>query len=148
MRRLSRFDWYVTLSVSFREYLFFGSGLKQGGQGMYCLHDTSLLDEHSNLGHISAKSDTEQTSIVSWWPKPSAWARGSLDLAWWTPQCEVDFFQKRLGHFEKGVFLVKRQADWRHNLKYRKEVKTCWEGYERVAASIADTLSADARSTS
>ncbi|KAJ7817325.1 hypothetical protein B0H13DRAFT_1923009 [Mycena leptocephala] len=107
------------------------TGLKQGGQG-----------------HISAKSDTEQTSIVSWWPKPSAWARGSLDLAWWTPQCEVDFFQKRLGHFEKGVFLVKRQADWRHNLKYRKEVKTCWEGYERVAASIADTLSADARSTS
>ncbi|KAJ7851725.1 hypothetical protein B0H13DRAFT_2359915 [Mycena leptocephala] len=90
------------------------TGLKQGGQG-----------------HISAKSDTEQTSIVSWWPKPSAWARGSLDLAWWTPQCEVDFFQKRLGHFEKGVFLVKRQADWRHNLKYRKEVKTCWEGYER-----------------
>ncbi|KAJ7081107.1 hypothetical protein C8R43DRAFT_965648 [Mycena crocata] len=45
-------------------------------------------------------AEQEQTRTVSWWPKPGAWARGSLDGAWWTPQCE-DFFQKRLNQFGK-----------------------------------------------
>ncbi|KAJ7434135.1 hypothetical protein B0H11DRAFT_1938924, partial [Mycena galericulata] len=94
---------------------------------------------HGQLGK-EEESDPEQTSIVSWWPKPSAWARGSLDGAWWTPQCENDFFLKRLGHFEKGVYLVRRQSDWRHNLKFRKEVKKCWDGYERVADSLVQSL--------
>ncbi|KAJ7663574.1 hypothetical protein B0H17DRAFT_1143983 [Mycena rosella] len=83
----------------------------------------------------------DQTGIVSWWPKPSAWARGSLEKMWWTPQCETDFFQKRLGHFAKGVYKLPHQSRWRHNLKYRKEVKECWEGYERVAVSLVERLS-------
>jgi hypothetical protein len=84
--------------------------------------------------------ETEQSSTVSWWPKPSAWARGSLDGAWWTLQCEIDFFQKRINHFEKGVYLLQRQSNWRHNLKFSKDVKRCWDGYERVAAGIVDRL--------
>ncbi|KAJ7465476.1 hypothetical protein B0H11DRAFT_1733659 [Mycena galericulata] len=101
----------------------------------------SEIDLLCGVYHIGTEeSDPEQTSIVSWWPKPSAWARGSLDGAWWTPQCENDFFLKRLGHFEKGVYLVRRQSDWRHNLKFRKEVKKCWDGYERVADSLVQSL--------
>ncbi|KAJ7764961.1 hypothetical protein DFH07DRAFT_955790 [Mycena maculata] len=81
------------------------------------------------------RTDPKQTSTVSWWTKPHAWARGSLDGAWWTPQCD-DWFQRRLDQFERGVYKPTRQSQWRHNLKFRKEVKQCWDGYERVAESI------------
>ncbi|KAJ7925399.1 hypothetical protein B0H13DRAFT_2314613 [Mycena leptocephala] len=82
----------------------------------------------------------DQTSTVSWWPKPNAWACGNLDGAWWTPQCENNFFAKRLAHFAKGVYLPQNQTKWRHNLKFKKEVKKCWVGYEVVANSIVRDL--------
>ncbi|KAJ7090553.1 hypothetical protein C8R44DRAFT_751057 [Mycena epipterygia] len=88
----------------------------------------------------SQQVDTEQTGIVSWWPKPSAWVRGSLHGAWWTPQCEVEFFQKRLGHFDKGVYIPQHQNKWSRNLKYQKDVKKVWDGYEIVASGIAQSL--------
>ncbi|KAJ6602907.1 hypothetical protein B0H10DRAFT_1958049 [Mycena sp. CBHHK59/15] len=86
------------------------------------------------------KNNTDQTGIVSWWPKPSAWAHGNLDGAWWTPQCEIKFFQKRLGHFKNGVYLLKHQNEWRHNLKFRAEVKKCWDGFETVADSVVQKI--------
>ncbi|KAJ6626501.1 hypothetical protein B0H10DRAFT_1941804 [Mycena sp. CBHHK59/15] len=70
-------------------------------------------------GHGQGESDqigTDQTGIVSWWPKPSAW--------------------KCLNRFQKGVYMLQRQSDWRHNLKFWKDVKKCWDGYEKVAASM------------
>ncbi|KAJ6556473.1 hypothetical protein B0H19DRAFT_1262530 [Mycena capillaripes] len=88
----------------------------------------------------SQQVDTDQASIVSWWPKPSAWARGGLDGSWWTPQCEDEFFAKGVGHFENKVYILRRQGEWRHNLKYYKEVKKCWDGYEVVADSIVQAL--------
>ncbi|KAJ7719889.1 hypothetical protein DFH07DRAFT_859060 [Mycena maculata] len=84
--------------------------------------------------------DDDQTSIVSWWPKPSAWARGGLDGAWWTPQCENDFYARRLGWIENGIYILYRQSKWRHNLKYHKDVKNCWDGYEVVADGIVRGL--------
>ncbi|KAJ7702562.1 hypothetical protein B0H14DRAFT_2648095, partial [Mycena olivaceomarginata] len=57
-----------------------------------------------------------------------------------TPQCENDFFAKRLGHFAKGVFVLLRQSQWRSNLKFRKEVKKCWDGVEIVADSVVRGL--------
>src|ERR1700753_2334030 len=106
-------------------------------RGMYTLAATSVLFKRADLGQ---QTDDDQTSIVSWWPKPNAWARGSLHGAWWTPQCENDFFAKRLGHFAKGVYIPQRPSNWRHNLKFRKEVKNCWEGCERVADSVIENL--------
>ncbi|KAJ6619571.1 hypothetical protein B0H10DRAFT_1946800 [Mycena sp. CBHHK59/15] len=58
-------------------------------------------------GHGQDESDAEQTSIVSWWPKPRC-----LHSA--TPKC------------------------LEHNLKFQKDIKKCWDGYERVASSIVD----------
>ena len=106
---------------------------------MYRLLGASFPYERADLGPGQGESeqvDTDQTGIVSWWPKPSAWARGSLDGSWWTPQCEHDFFQKRLSHFQKGVYILQRQSDWRHNLKFKKDVKKCWDGYESAAFSM------------
>ncbi|KAJ7765144.1 hypothetical protein B0H14DRAFT_3510234 [Mycena olivaceomarginata] len=96
-------------------------------------------------GKGQEKADTDQASIVSWWPKPNAWARGNLDGSWWTPQCENKFFAKRLGHLANGVFLLPRQSQWRSNLKFRKEVKKCWDGVEIVSDSIVQGLVAALR---
>ncbi|KAJ7826828.1 hypothetical protein B0H14DRAFT_3467493 [Mycena olivaceomarginata] len=103
---------------------------------------TGQKRQASGKGKVQEKADTDtdQASIVSWWPKPNAWARGSLDGSWWTPQCENDFFAKRLGHFAKGVFVLLRQSQWRSNLKFRKEVKKCWDGVEIVADSVVRGL--------
>ncbi|KAJ7724687.1 hypothetical protein B0H14DRAFT_3519543 [Mycena olivaceomarginata] len=103
---------------------------------------TGQKRQASGKGKVQEKADTDtdQASIVSWWPKPNAWARGSLDGSWWTPQCENDFFAKRLGHFAKGVFVLLRQSQWRRNLKFRKEVKKCWDGVEIVADSVVRGL--------
>jgi hypothetical protein len=84
--------------------------------------------------------DPNYASLVSWWPKPSAWARGSLDGAWWTPQCENEFFQKHVGHFAKGVYILTRQSKWRNNLKFKLDVKKCWDNYERIADQVAQKL--------
>ncbi|KAJ7302698.1 hypothetical protein DFH08DRAFT_977684 [Mycena albidolilacea] len=102
---------------------------------------TSRKKQAAGKGKVQEKADTDtdQASIVSWWPKPNAWARGSLDGSWWTPQCENNFFAKRLGHFAKGVFVLLRQSQWRSNLKFRREVKKCWDRVEIVAILAQDT---------
>ncbi|KAJ7467910.1 hypothetical protein FB451DRAFT_1177575 [Mycena latifolia] len=106
--------------------------------GVYHVGTGQKKKGKARQGHGQGESEqicTDQTGIVSWWPKPSARARGSLDGAWWTPQCE-EFFQKRLSHFEKGVYILPHQSEWRHNLKFKKDVKKCWDGYKRVAVSM------------
>ncbi|KAF8168653.1 hypothetical protein K438DRAFT_1774710 [Mycena galopus ATCC 62051] len=60
-------------------------------------------------------TETGQTSLISWCPKPkTSWPH--------------------------RAYILKNQAAWRHNLKFRKEVKRCWDGYERVADSIVQGL--------
>ncbi|KAF8144129.1 hypothetical protein K438DRAFT_1993109 [Mycena galopus ATCC 62051] len=106
-------------------------------------HEIDLLcgGYHVGTGQKRAGGeDTDQASIVSWWPKPAAWARRGLDRAWWTPQCENNFFTKRLGHFEKGVYKVQRSSEWKHNLKFRKDAERCWNSYEVIADSIVQAL--------
>ncbi|KAJ7029169.1 hypothetical protein C8F04DRAFT_1265230 [Mycena alexandri] len=80
--------------------------------------------------------NTEQTASVSWWPRTNSWARGSLDASWWTPQCEADFYQKRLSHFAQHIYKLPNQTKWRHNLKFRLGVKKCCDGYEVWASDM------------
>ncbi|KAJ7656575.1 hypothetical protein B0H17DRAFT_1146177 [Mycena rosella] len=74
--------------------------------------------------------DTDQTALVSWWPRPNAWARGSLAASWWTPQCEAESYQKHLSHFAERIYRLQNASKWRSNLKFRLSVKKCCEGYE------------------
>ncbi|KAJ7150595.1 hypothetical protein C8R43DRAFT_951557 [Mycena crocata] len=87
---------------------------------------TGHMRNVGDRAHRPDVAEQEQTRTVSWWPKPGAWARGSLDGAWWTPQCE-DFFQKRLNQFGKKS-------------TFRKEVKNIWDGFEMVASSYLASL--------
>ncbi|KAJ7788435.1 hypothetical protein B0H14DRAFT_2628257 [Mycena olivaceomarginata] len=88
-------------------------------------------------GKGQEKADTNQAGIVSWWPKPNAWAR------------EISMGRggrhNRLGHLANGVFLLPRQSQWRSNLKFQKEVKKCWDGVEIVSDSIVQGLVAALR---
>ncbi|KAF8144993.1 hypothetical protein K438DRAFT_1630881 [Mycena galopus ATCC 62051] len=102
-------------------------------------HDALTDHEIELLCGVYHAVDSDQTSIISWWPKPNSWARGSLDGGWWTPQCE-EFFQKRLGHFANEVYMPTTPPKWRHNLKFRPDVKKCWDGYEIVADGIVQGL--------
>ncbi|KAJ7026442.1 hypothetical protein C8F04DRAFT_1190505 [Mycena alexandri] len=90
---------------------------------------------HLGTGQKRA-DDTDQTAAVSWWPRPSAWARGSLAASWWTPQCEDDFYKRRLSHFENRVYSLTNATKWRSNLKYRVSIKKCCDGYEVWASDL------------
>ncbi|KAJ7075358.1 hypothetical protein C8R43DRAFT_1143808, partial [Mycena crocata] len=117
------------------------------GTSSYSYWYYPLSDNEIDLGYVDSghmrnvgdRAEQEQTRTVSWWPKPGALARGSLDGAWWTPQCE-DFFQKRLNQFGKKVYVLRNQAEWRNNLRFRKEVKNIWDGFEMVASSYLASL--------
>ncbi|KAJ7034918.1 hypothetical protein C8F04DRAFT_1182917 [Mycena alexandri] len=58
-------------------------------------------------------------------------------------QCE-EWYQKRLEHFEKGVFLPTNTRKWRKNLRFNAAVLKCWKGSENVAAMIVEGLIARA----
>ncbi|KAJ7038526.1 hypothetical protein C8F04DRAFT_1179545 [Mycena alexandri] len=78
-----------------------------------------------------------QTAQVSFWPRPHSWARGNLEGAWWTPQCET-WFQKRMSQLTSGGEFpsMPNGSQWRNNLKFSKEVGDIWKGYEEVATGI------------
>ncbi|KAJ7900399.1 hypothetical protein B0H14DRAFT_3423758 [Mycena olivaceomarginata] len=66
-------------------------------------HEIDLLCGVYHVGTGQKKGKGQVSSHGG--PKPNAWARGNLDGSWWTPQCENDFFAKRLGHLANGVFV-------------------------------------------
>ncbi|KZP28580.1 hypothetical protein FIBSPDRAFT_693704, partial [Athelia psychrophila] len=37
----------------------------------------------------------DQTSDSSWWPKPSTWQGSSMDMGYWSPQCEEWYRHRR-----------------------------------------------------
>jgi hypothetical protein len=42
-----------------------------------------------------------QTSDVSWWPKPETWENSPLNVGYWSPNCE-EWFCERLDHIRTG----------------------------------------------
>ncbi|KAG1844364.1 hypothetical protein F4604DRAFT_1596208 [Suillus subluteus] len=40
--------------------------------------------------------------IISWWPRPQAWAASGLNVGSWSSQCE-SWFQSRLDNIQQGV---------------------------------------------
>ncbi|KAJ7016078.1 hypothetical protein C8F04DRAFT_1203441 [Mycena alexandri] len=83
--------------------------------------------------------DGEQTTIISWWPKPHAWARGSLAREPWTSRSE-EWYQKRVRHFADEVYLPTTTRKWRKNLRFNAQVLKCLDGCERVAEKVVDGL--------
>lgn len=60
---------------------------------------------------------------MSWWPKPSVWRDGGLDVKYWTPNCE-HWYQSRRAKIladdaTKGRPLDRRQ--WKSALKFERK---------------------------
>ncbi|KAG1812799.1 uncharacterized protein BJ212DRAFT_1276213 [Suillus subaureus] len=48
---------------------------------------------HTNNGNVE---------IVSWWPRPQAWAASGLNVGFWSSQCE-SWFQSCLDNIRRGI---------------------------------------------
>ncbi|KAG2053383.1 hypothetical protein BDR06DRAFT_886092 [Suillus hirtellus] len=46
--------------------------------------------------------DDRNVEIVSWWPRPQAWAASGLNVGFWSSRCE-SWFQLHLGNIRQGV---------------------------------------------
>ncbi|KAJ7122130.1 hypothetical protein C8R44DRAFT_589149, partial [Mycena epipterygia] len=69
---------------------------------------------HISTGQRDTGSNNidEQTSTLSWWPRPPAFEASDLNVGWWTPLCE-EWFQKRLGHIAGGTGRLATQSAWK-----------------------------------
>ncbi|KAG1781457.1 hypothetical protein EV702DRAFT_962408, partial [Suillus placidus] len=45
---------------------------------------------------------SKNVEIVSWWPRPQAWAASGLNMGFWSSQCEF-WFQSCLDNIRQGV---------------------------------------------
>jgi hypothetical protein len=75
----------------------------------------------------------EQTTRVSWWPKPHVMSASGLNVGWWSPDCE-HWFRQRLAVIRSGNTQLHKQADWKHFLRYYKKTREVAEANEKIAA--------------
>ncbi|KAK0458337.1 uncharacterized protein EV420DRAFT_1236530, partial [Desarmillaria tabescens] len=88
--------------------------------------DDQLTDDEINLlcgvymvetGHRDG-NDHQQT-MLSWFPKPAAWATSGLNVGFWTSDCE-SWYQKRLQENMSESAVLRSTNQWRHSLCFLK----------------------------
>ncbi|KAJ7846448.1 hypothetical protein B0H13DRAFT_1907781 [Mycena leptocephala] len=81
----------------------------------------------------------EQTSTLSWWPRPHSFAASGINFGWWTPMWE-SWYQKRLQQLENGPGTLATHTQWKHNLKLERRAPPYTAAIEKCAADILATL--------
>jgi len=79
-------------------------------------HQWPVLKYGYMLG--SGKQDSHQ----SWWPKPNAWEKCSLNIGQWTDKCET-WFQICLEKIQSGNAKLKTGQEWTHSLNMHHDTK-------------------------
>ncbi|KAF8215124.1 hypothetical protein K438DRAFT_1561811 [Mycena galopus ATCC 62051] len=82
----------------------------------------------------TGKKDVPQSTKVSWWPKPTAFNTSGLNIGWWSPDCER-WFQHRLTVIKNGA-PPRKQADWKHIIKFSPKSREVAYANERIAAEF------------
>ncbi|KAG5653251.1 hypothetical protein H0H81_001508 [Sphagnurus paluster] len=94
-------------------------------QSIGCWDDT-LTEHEINLICGVYKVDTDrtqrastsaQTTDVSWWPKPPAWAAAGLNVGYWSEDCER-WFQTHLAKIREGQFQLRSPSAWKNGLRF------------------------------
>ncbi|KAJ6571017.1 hypothetical protein DFH09DRAFT_916927 [Mycena vulgaris] len=80
-----------------------------------------------------------QTTTVSWWPRPAAIAASGINVGWWTPMWEV-WYQKRLEQVKNGDAALATHDKWKRNLRIERGATAYSEGVEKCAAQILEVL--------
>ncbi|KAG2118592.1 hypothetical protein DEU56DRAFT_918752 [Suillus clintonianus] len=84
-----------------REAVPFGLMLDINGQTYF---DDELSEEEIDFmcGTYYLHTNDGNVEIVSWWPRPQAWAASGLNVGFWSSRCE-SWFQLCLGNIRQGV---------------------------------------------
>ena len=78
------------------------------------LWDDDLSEDELNLicGVYRVKTQGNQTSDSSWWPKHSVWMNSGLNVGYWSPACE-NWFQLRLDTIRAGTARLRTSTEWK-----------------------------------
>ncbi|TDL18568.1 hypothetical protein BD410DRAFT_728323, partial [Rickenella mellea] len=77
-----------------------------------------------------------QTSDSSWWPWHSAWERSSLNVGYWSTDCE-HWFQNRLEHIRNDTAELRGSTEWVNSLKHmNRKTSRFSKAYERKRRNI------------
>jgi hypothetical protein len=96
----------------------YGSCIKSNFDGVE-LWDDDLSEDELNLicGVYKVKTQGNQTSDSSWWPKYSVWMSGGLNVGYWSPACE-EWFEQQLDSIRNGTAHLRTLAEWRVVLRF------------------------------
>ncbi|KAG2361871.1 hypothetical protein BDR07DRAFT_1286038, partial [Suillus spraguei] len=106
-----------------REVVPFGLMLDINGQTYF---DDELSEEEIDFmcGTYYLHTNNGNVEIVSWWPRPQAWAASGLNVGFWSSRCE-SWFQLRLGNIQQGRHKFTNDANgpmtgsqWKGSLKF------------------------------
>jgi hypothetical protein len=82
----------------------------------YQTHQWHVIKYGYTLG--SGKQDSHE----SWWPKPNAWEKCSLNIGQWTDKCET-WFQIRLEKIRSGNAQLRTGQEWTRSLNMHHDTK-------------------------
>ncbi|KAF8222568.1 hypothetical protein L208DRAFT_1088800, partial [Tricholoma matsutake] len=89
------------------------------------LWDDELSEDELNLICGIYKVFTgsgKQDSHQSWWPKPNAWEKCSLNIGQWTDKYKT-WFQIRLNKIRSGEAQLKNGQEWTRSLNMHHDMK-------------------------
>ncbi|KAJ7816886.1 hypothetical protein B0H13DRAFT_1663127 [Mycena leptocephala] len=117
------------------------------GQSSAAYWDDVLTEQEIDLicgvyeiatGRVNKITEEHQTSHLSWWPMPHAFAQSGLNIGWWSPDCER-WFQERLRHIQSGNAALHNQTEWKKSLKFYKRSREIAQANKRIAANFLNT---------
>ncbi|KZP07032.1 hypothetical protein FIBSPDRAFT_763446, partial [Athelia psychrophila] len=92
------------------------------------------LDLISGVYKLST-GDGTQTADASWWPRHNTWVSGSLEVGYWSPNCET-WFQRRLDSIRKGEARLKSPAQWRSAVLLWKPATTFMSSVRLASSEV------------
>ncbi|KAG5649554.1 hypothetical protein H0H81_003107, partial [Sphagnurus paluster] len=105
--------------------------------------DDALTEHEINIICGVYKVDTDQrasstqTTDVSWWPKPSAWAAAGFNVGYWSEDCE-HWFQTHLNKIREDQFQLRSPSAWKNGLRFNQSTaKVVAKNNERAAEYLA-----------
>ncbi|SJL15608.1 uncharacterized protein ARMOST_19111 [Armillaria ostoyae] len=108
--------------------------------------DDQLTDDEINLlcGVYMVETgrrdgNDQQRTMLSWFPKPAAWATSGLNVGFWTSDCE-SWYQKRLQENMSESAVLRSTNQWRHSLRFLKRSQRVAETNEKLASLFLNSI--------
>lgn len=81
----------------------------------------------------SVENDGQQKKLISWWPKPSAFASSGLNIGWWSADCER-WFQKRRSEIISGNAQLYTLREWKLKTRFIQKSREVAIANEKLAS--------------